>query len=411
MKHPADLQYMRDLELVAKVRERMAPPPEPPTLDELGEPPDWREEPEPERTAPGPKQAAKPATRVRFRPAAELAREAKPPQWLARGFLERDSLAMLAGEPGHGKSFVAIDLAFSVALGLAWHGRAVESGPVLILAGEGANGIGRRLRALEIVRGHRLDGAPLFVSTVPAALTDAIDSHALGELVAAFAAEHGPPRLILFDTLARNLGPGDENSNADAGRAIASCDHLRALTGACVLLVHHLGHGAKDRPRGASGFPGALDWLWLVERDESGTVRARCQKAKDHDAPPPIAFELRSVELDLRDEDGNPTTSAVLHRVENPAYTPQPRARNAGSGTNQRLALRVLRETLDRHRRNVEASGRDPAAARVSLDAWRDALHAEGINRSRFFEVRKGLERAGLIRADGTFVELVEGAE
>jgi hypothetical protein len=379
------------------------PPPGPPTLAELGEPPG-----EPERAAPEPKRAAKPATRVRFRPASELAREAKPPLWLARGFLEMDALAMLAGDPGHGKTFVEIDLAYCVATGIDFHGMKVEWGPVLILAGEGANGIGRRLRALEIVRGRRLDAAPLYVSTVPAALADAVDSHALGELVAAFAAEHGPPRLICFDTLARNIGPADENSNADVSRAIAACDHLRALTGACVLLLHHLGHGAKDRPRGASALAGAVDWLWLVERDDSGRIHARCTKSKDHDAPPPMSFELRSVELDLPDADGNPTTSAVLHRVEAPAC-PAPKARNAGSGTNQRLALRVLRGTVDRHRRNVTESGRDPSEARVSIDAWRDALHAEGLHRNRFHEVRTALERACLIRTDGAFVELPEG--
>jgi hypothetical protein len=343
-----------------------------------------------------------PATRVRFLPASELARNARPPQWLAKGFLEVDSLAVIVGDPGTAKSFLAIDLAFCVATAQPFHGMSVESGPALLIVGEGANGIGRRLRALEIVRGVRLEGAPLHISLQAAALVDPIDARALEQVVRSFAAERGPPKLIVFDTLARNLGPADENSNSDVSRAIAACDRLRALTGACVMLAHHSGHSAKDRPRGASALPAALDWCWLVERDEDGVIRAQCTKAKDHEIPPPLAFKLCTVELDMADEDGNAVSSAVLQRVD-PPEAPR-RVGRAARGPNIDRALEVLRAEVERHRANVIASGRDPSCARVTIEAWRDACAAAGLDRRRFWEARQVLEREGAVVRDEQFV-------
>jgi hypothetical protein len=380
---------------------RRSAPPMPLLAHEVPKPPD---EPPARWVQPIARAPQAPATRVHFRSASELARNARPPQWLARGFVETDSLAVLVGDPGTAKSFLALDLAYCVATAQDFHEMAVESGPALVIVGEGANGIGRRLRALEIARGARLEGAPLFVSTAPAALADPADARALEEIVATFSREHGPPKLIVFDTLARSIGPADENNNSDVGRAVAACDRLRALTGACVLVIHHVGHGSKDRPRGASALPAACDWVWLVERDEDGVTRAQCTKAKDHDAPPPIAFKLCTVELDMADEDGNAVTSAVLQRVD-PPEAPR-RVGRAARGPNIDRALEVLRAEVERHRANVIASGRDPSCARVRLVTWRDACIRAGLERNRFHEVKQALERAGEIVIDGEFVAL-----
>jgi hypothetical protein len=381
---------------------RRSAPPMPLLASELPELPD---EPPPRTwTQPLARAPQAPATRVRFRPASEIARAAKPPRWLARGFVETDSLAVIAGDPATGKSLVALDLAFCVATAQDFHGMPVDPGPALIIAGEGAAGIGRRLRALEIARGKRLDNAPLFVSTTAAALTDPADARALEQVVRSFVAERGAPRLVIFDTLARNLGPADENSNSDVSRAVAVLDRLRSVTGACVLAIHHLGHAVKDRPRGASALPAALDWCWLVERDEDEVIRARCTKSKDSEPPPPLAFKLCTVELDMADEDGRPVTSAVLHRVD-PPEAPR-RVGRAGYGPNLAIAIEVLRAEVERHRENVAASGRDPDLARVTLNAWRDACVRAGLDRRRFWDARQALARAGETVEDGMFVSL-----
>ena len=78
----------------------------------------------------------------------ELIKGMRPIRWLVKGFLEMDSLSLMFGEPGCGKSFVAIDLACCVATGHSWHGKAIKRpGSVFYIAGEGFNGLSRRLMA------------------------------------------------------------------------------------------------------------------------------------------------------------------------------------------------------------------------------------------------------------------------
>lgn len=55
--------------------------------------------------------------------------EFRPPRFLIRDYLEAESLAVLFGDPGCGKSFLAVDVACCVSTGAHFHGRVmVKSG-------------------------------------------------------------------------------------------------------------------------------------------------------------------------------------------------------------------------------------------------------------------------------------------
>lgn len=328
-----------------------------------------------------------------------------PIAWAVRGLLELDSLAEVSGEAGSYKTFVVLGWACAIATGRDWFGHRVHPGPVLLFVGEGRNGLSRRFLAWTRDGGVSLDTAPLFVSNMAAALTDQTRAAELVAVVAEFMRTHGAPVLILFDTLNRNFGPADENSTADMTAAVAVLDELRAMTGACVCVVHHVGHGDKSRGRGSSVLYGALDAAYLVERDPDGIVRLTARKMKDADLPEPMAFRPVVVDLGLRDDEGAPVTSAVLHAS---AWTPPPATGKAGRGRHQTAALRLLAEAIERHRANVERSGRDPDQARVALDTWRDLCAEAGIDRRRFAEVLRSLTNTGKVRSAHGFVELGE---
>ena len=70
------------------------------------------------------------------------------PEWLIKDILVKDSLALLYGPPGVGKSFLALSLAYSVAAGTKWHDRDVDGGAVVYLAVEGGRGLKFRISAL-----------------------------------------------------------------------------------------------------------------------------------------------------------------------------------------------------------------------------------------------------------------------
>mgnify|MGYP001228609381 CR=1 FL=1 len=69
------------------------------------------------------------------------------PAWLVRDLIGLETLAVLFGMPGVGKSFVALDIALSVASGRPWQDHEVQQGPVLYVVAEGGHGTRRRVRS------------------------------------------------------------------------------------------------------------------------------------------------------------------------------------------------------------------------------------------------------------------------
>src|SRR5690606_38112370 len=109
-------------------------------------------------------------------------------------------------------------------------------------------------------RGISLVGVPCFVSKRSAQFLDDASAKAVTDAIGQLAERHGAPSLIVIDTLARNFGPGDENSNTEMGKFIAAIDNMRSRFSDCaVLIVHHSGHAAKHRARGAISLQCALD--------------------------------------------------------------------------------------------------------------------------------------------------------
>src|SRR5688500_12305473 len=66
----------------------------------------------------------------------EEMRLVEAPGWLIEGLLPSESVAMLFGVEGTHKSFIAIDMALSVAGGVPFHGRRVDAGQVVFVAAE-----------------------------------------------------------------------------------------------------------------------------------------------------------------------------------------------------------------------------------------------------------------------------------
>ncbi len=123
----------------------------------------------PRATSPAPGEVL--ARGFRFSPVGELLADRTPPQYLVKGLIEEGSLALLFGAPSSGKSFLALDLAASIAAGRDWCGRRVSQGPVFYIAGEGHAGVRRRLAAWSQFHGIALGDAPLFVSSMAIPMT------------------------------------------------------------------------------------------------------------------------------------------------------------------------------------------------------------------------------------------------
>lgn len=254
----------------------------------------------------------------RFISAAELRENREPISWAIRGVIRQESLCQVFGAPGAGKSFLAIDLACCVATGKSWHGHEVKQGPVFYIVGEGLEGMRLRLRAWEQQNNAAAD--TLFLSSHPVPLMHDKSVASLADAIQELANEHGRPGLIVIDTLARNLGTGDENSNSDIGTLIKNLDnYLKIRFHVAVVIVHHSGHHDKSRARGASAMYAALDHEFLLEK-KSEVCTLVCTKVKDEKGIESKRFRLETVQLeDLQSEDDEIVTSCVLVPTEEPA--------------------------------------------------------------------------------------------
>ena len=318
------------------------------------------------------------ADRFEFVSVGSLVARVKQIDWLVEGYVESDSLALIYGEPGHGKSFLAIDVACSVATGTEWHGHAVKRGAVFYIAGEGHNGLARRFQAWSEARGVSLADAPLFVSTRSAALTESASARTVSTTVRELAASTGEtPGLIVVDTLARNFGGGDENSTADMGVFVAHLDELRRLWKATVVVVHHAGKDARRRSRGSTALPGAMDAEYEVAKSGDDVISLLPHKMKEAENPAPMAFRLQKVESS--DFEGQPVHGAAL------ALADCKPASKAARGKHQLEMLRVLQQMEDE-------------GEQVRVDAWESRVKASNIPRQRVHDGKKALLAQGLIQ-------------
>jgi RecA-family ATPase len=191
-----------------------------------------------------------------------------PPRWLVKGLIELDSFGEIFGEPGCGKSFLAVELACCVATGTPFFGFEIKNpGPVYYMAAEGRGGLIRRFNAWAIARGIPLKGAPLFLNETPLIL---IDEQSCRNTIAALKKKMDElkerPRLIALDTWSRNLG-GDDSSPQDAAMGVSALDQIRShFENVACLVIHHSGQNLKERSRGWSGLRAAVDFEFKMER-------------------------------------------------------------------------------------------------------------------------------------------------
>ncbi|WP_165899107.1 AAA family ATPase [Rhodovulum steppense] len=200
-------------------------------------------------------------------------------------------------------------------------------------------------------------GAPFLLSGGAASLLESESAKAVAEALRAAAEKDGPPALIVLDTLARNFGPGDENSTADMNRFVQTVDAMRgAYPGCTVIVVHHTGHGDKSRTRGSAVLRAALDAEYRVEM-KAGIVTVTNTKMKEAPPPRPFCFEIQPIVVGPGKE-GQPIGSAVLVEVKG-----QPRTQSPNLTPNESLGLKAFHAARER------AGGSAVADAPVPLEA------------------------------------------
>jgi len=319
-------------------------------------------------------------------------------KWVVDDYIEADSLAQVFGDPGGGKSFVAIDLACCVATGKPWHGHDVKQGSVFYIAGEGHNGLARRLKAWQIGNGTSLAGVPLYKSHRAAQLYDATEAAVVAESIKQLSAEANCiPSMIVIDTLARNHG-GDENSTQDMNAFIQHLDvYLRQPWKCCVMVVHHSGVADKDRSRGSTALKGALDAEYKCQLDSgTQTIAFESKKMKDAEMPPPKNFQITQVDLPINNKNGMPVKGAYLTAVDISGLVSQVQKKTYLSPNQKQVMECLVMLEVSLHQ--------NQQLRPVGYDEWRDSAKEHGVRNNRFWEVVKSMiNKEMVIEVDGGY--------
>ena len=238
----------------------------------------------------------------------QLEEMTKNVRWLVKGLVPEDSMGMIFGASGTYKSFIAIDMALHIAHGMNWAGLRTKQGPVAYIAAEGGAGISRRLKAWRNQFGL-IETNNLHICITPFLLTA---QEEMAHLKAAIAKFPQPPSVVIIDTLSQTFS-GDENSSSDIGTYLRMINsEIRAAFNCTVIVIHHTGHSAAERPRGSSAITANLDFILGVFKPDPEASRAKVgvHKMKDGDKVDDLYFNMTRLVLG-EDSDGDEISSLV----------------------------------------------------------------------------------------------------
>ncbi len=215
------------------------------------------------------------------------------PRWLVESLWSHEAVGFVAGQPKLGKTWLALDLALSVATGTpCLDTYAVpEPGSVLVyLAEDPPQAVRQRLAGLCRHRGLDLDAIALHVITAASLRLDLEDDRErLEEVVRRLA-----PRLLILDPLVR-LHRVDENRSDEISLLLSFLRTLQRTHGLAIVVVHHMRKGGARRGgqalRGSSDLHAWTDSALYLQAGRGTTVLSAEHRA----APALEPIEVRLV--------------------------------------------------------------------------------------------------------------------
>lgn len=264
-------------------------------------------------------------------------------QWLVEGLWTEQAVGILGGEPKCCKSFLALDLAVSVASGKAClrHFPVRRSGTVLLFPAEDSLPVVRqRLEGICAAAEVSLAACPIEVITAPALRLDLpADRQRLSDTV-----QRLRPVLLILDPLIR-LHRLDENDASQIAALLSFLRELQRQYQLAVLLVHHARKDSHaSRPgqslRGSSELHGWGDSnLYMRRRGDELTLTTEHRAAPSQEHLP-LALTQSGAALALTLTHTNvatPLTKSIT-------LSPRERVRQALSGLTEPVPLQRLRQ-------------------------------------------------------------------
>lgn len=218
-----------------------------------------------------------------------LAVESRDPQWMIEGLWSDKSHGIIAGEPKTRKTYVAIDIALSVATGTdcLGHFPVRKQGAVLMLQEEVSDAeMRKRLRFIAASKGlggkvhkkgdeysvHLPEPVPLYLrNRKQFDLSNPKSFRKLHKHI-----EAKDIKLLILDPLQLMLGQVDENKASEVRPILYNFLQLKEETGCGIMILHHYAKSSSNNPRkggqrmlGSQAFHGWVESALYLTKDEN----------------------------------------------------------------------------------------------------------------------------------------------
>ena len=226
--------------------------------------------------------------------------------WVWRGRLAIGKLTILAGEPGLGKSQVALYVASTITRGTKWIGsdERARRGRVLMLSAE--DGLADTVRP----RFDAAGGDPSMVSIIRATQSVVPGGHIRGTfnlsadllLLEQEIIRHGDVELVIIDPLSSYMMNVDSHRNTDVRSVLEPVGEMAERLKVAILATSHLSKGdgkAINRIIGSIAFVAAARAVFTVVEDPDDEGRRLFLSVKNNIAPSQdgLAFRLEQREI------------------------------------------------------------------------------------------------------------------
>lgn len=211
--------------------------------------------------------------------------------WILENFNAHTDLTVVVGDGNVGKTFMLLDLAFAAISNKQFANQfdCVHPAKVLMIVGEGTQGIGHRIKGVCQKYGYKNIPAEFLI-------TDKMPNFSQGlgiiDLQLELKQRNFNPDIIIIDTLSTAMGGKDENSNSNISQTFSLMKLLARPYDASIIVSHHTAKYDSGIFRGASAIRDNADNLYIMQkRNDLSTLKI----AKQRDGKPfnTIAFEIK----------------------------------------------------------------------------------------------------------------------
>lgn len=323
-------------------------------------------------------------------------KEIVPMDWVINTMIPANTVTLLSGDGGTGKSLLALNLAISVATGglLPWLGFKPQKGPALYVGAEDdQNEMHRRINNMIWNRPDIgfADLKDLHIASLAArdALLSVVDARSniltpsplFEQIRTKIDAER--PRLVVFDTLA-DLFPGNENDRAQARQFIGQLRKLSVDFSTTIILLSHPSLSGMASGTGTSG-----NTAW------NNSVRSRLFMQRINEEGYELDKTARKLTV-MKSNYGETGFEVHMNYVEG-YFEPEKTADSLDRSSMDAKAERIYLQLLDEYTKaSIEVSP-NFSSNNSAATVFARSDKREGITKAQFKSAQERLQLAGKI--------------